>query len=411
MTKLSASIVADVTVVVTPKHWLSASLFQLQELLGKSPAGVRVLYFDERLVAGDPTSSSCAPLALRLPSLVLREAAPFASGYSLRNASVELVKTKYGLFIFNDVVPLHRFWLQELYGFGGAAPRGRALPALRLAEGAAQQHCARRGAEDRGHAHGLLLLRLAHRAARHARGPSRRGRGGAGSRCRPQGQGRGLQGLRRAQGAGLGGPSAGASALPFQFPELMVTGPHGPFALDIVFDDFSNDGKLYVQRIEDSQVTGTRAPLQPGAPRERGGRGGPLPAGAPELPGGGAGVRPARRVDAPGPGHRAHRALLTTTAPSWCRSRRWPSCTPPWACPSPRHSRSRWPSSPSRATTTAVAATRCTCARSGASSRGSCAAALWTPPCATCCGAQASWRRCRRASSCSCCSPSSPFWA
>lgn len=261
MTKLSASIVADVTVVVTPKHWLSASLFQLQELLEKSPAGVRVLYFMSAALP-EQDKQHLRALALRLPSLVLREAAPFASGYSLRNASVELVKTKYGLFIFNDVVPLHRFWLQELYGFAEQRPEGvlflpyvwqKGRPSS-IAPAAARKIKATRMASSSSASHTTPHDTPPAAAGKEARE--------TGSSLQASGPGAGASGpASGALEAGLAGVSpAGASPPPFQYPELMVTGPHGPFALDIVFDDFSNDGKLYVQRIEDSQVTGTRDP-------------------------------------------------------------------------------------------------------------------------------------------------------
>jgi len=247
-------------------------------------------------------------------------------GTACCNASVELVKTKYVLFMFSDVVPLHQRWLHELYVFAGAAPRGRALPALRVAEEPPHGRRARCCPQNQVHQNSLRVL------------PSKQtsSSGAAGSSSQPAAWGSDSDDL---------GPSSALAPLgtipalpPFEFPRSGAHYPDTKASRPTSCSMISvTTGSCTCSALRIRRSTNQPRPQLAGASGVGRCGGRPLHACALELSGGGAGVRARGGVDE-GRTWTSHSPRDTTTAaPTSCRRRRWPSCTHHWRsrlCPS-----------------------------------------------------------------------------
>ncbi|CAI7782090.1 unnamed protein product [Closterium sp. NIES-53] len=186
----------------------------------------------------------------------------YASGYLMRNASSELIRTKYALFVFSDVFPYRPNWLQHLFRFaekhpegviflpfiwewgGGAGGGGAKLRAGGLSRGAGAEGGA--GGRGRGVVTYGGATNLGGRLGAGAAAGAVTGAAAAGVAA----------GAAAIGGGGAGGSSMGSGSVAKQ--EGLKA--HAAFASDMLFDDYSNDGKLYPQPIEDVHVAGTRDP-------------------------------------------------------------------------------------------------------------------------------------------------------
>ncbi|CAI5494608.1 unnamed protein product [Closterium sp. Naga37s-1] len=180
----------------------------------------------------------------------------YASGYLMRNASSELIRTKYALFVFSDVFPYRPNWLQHLFRFAEKHPEGVIfLPFIWEwgGDGGGGGVKLRAGGLSRGAGVG------GRKTATYGGATNLGGRLGAGAAAgvaTAAGAAGVAAGAASSGGGGAGGGSMGSGSVAKQ--EGLKA--HAAFASDMLFDDYSNDGKLYPQPIEDVHVAGTRDP-------------------------------------------------------------------------------------------------------------------------------------------------------
>eukprot|EP00271_Cylindrocystis_brebissonii_P010198 TRINITY_DN26314_c0_g1_i1.p1 TRINITY_DN26314_c0_g1~~TRINITY_DN26314_c0_g1_i1.p1 ORF type:complete len:980 (+),score=109.25 TRINITY_DN26314_c0_g1_i1:834-3773(+) len=177
----------DVTLVICAKHRFSTTQEQLQQVLAMTPT-VPILYVMSGPMRA-PARSFLTEQRRVWPGgqLELRDAGPFASGFSVRNATVDLLRSKYVLFLFNDVFPTSPHWLHRLYLFAEGHPEGVAFLPFTW--------------ENRTSSAGMRL----------------------------RGRSEGIE-VQLGEGDSLLG--------------------HTPFATQLAFDDYGNDGKLYIDMVE-----------------------------------------------------------------------------------------------------------------------------------------------------------------
>ena len=314
----------DVTLVVCAKHTLESAPAHLDVLLATVPPAVSLLYVLPTGVSSSSSSSSAgsgsggvnsaarAAVLQRLErermkgrrgergrkrvwganaaesqerSVRVLTMDGFASGYAMRNASVEHVKTKYALFVFSDVFPATHDWLVKLHSFAELQPadsmvfvpyvwektyssdydsseyeaevvgpstgpgtsansRGSASDPSSTATlpSAPSRAVGGRVVRLRGPAkvqEGVRLLqqqswRVERRASSDKRKAAREQHEAIRARF-----GRGRKGEREHEGWHL----------------------HSPVLTDLLFDDYSNDGKLYPQTQADAELAATVDPM------------------------------------------------------------------------------------------------------------------------------------------------------
>jgi hypothetical protein len=104
----------DVTIVISPKDRFSTAPAHLDRVRALAP-GVRILH----VLCGPMPADARRGLeerASRDRDLELLDTrADFANPYAMRNAALAQARTKYVMFLFNDVEPLHSRWLANLH--------------------------------------------------------------------------------------------------------------------------------------------------------------------------------------------------------------------------------------------------------------------------------------------------------
>jgi hypothetical protein len=117
----AAALRRDVTIVISPKDRFSTTQDHLQKVRGYAP-GVPIIHV------------LCGPMPRQTREFLERQAgldpdlelldtgAAFANPYNLRNLALAQVRSKYVMFLFNDVEPLNAGWLAALHRSAEAHP-------------------------------------------------------------------------------------------------------------------------------------------------------------------------------------------------------------------------------------------------------------------------------------------------
>ena len=104
----------NVTIVVSVKDQFGRTRDQLQEIYDTVPE-VPILYVMSGPMHSETEKFLKEEETHRPGFQLLDSGLGFANPYVLRNLAIPHVRTKYVMFLFNDIMPVNKEWLAELY--------------------------------------------------------------------------------------------------------------------------------------------------------------------------------------------------------------------------------------------------------------------------------------------------------